>query len=152
HDTADIAEGPAMSAYKTIGSMMDKMDAQLGLAAKLRAVDAPDVAARIIGSHFLPDLMGNLKAFSKQAVRCTKCGAKYRRIPLSAKCRKCGNANLTMTVHEASVKKYLEVSKQVSEKFELDPYTKQRIEHIEDSIGSTFNNDRVKKAKLSDFF
>jgi len=152
HDTADIAEGPAMSAYKSIGSMMDKMDAQLGLAAKIRAVDAPDVAARIIGSHFLPDLMGNLKAFSKQGVRCTKCAAKYRRIPLSGKCRKCGNATLTMTVYEASVKKYLEVSKEVGARYAIDPYTRQRIEHVSDSIDSTFQNDKVKKAKLSDFF
>ena len=152
HDTADIAEGPVMSAYKTIGSMMDKMDAQLDLASRIRAVDARDVAVRIIGSHFLPDLMGNLKAFSKQAVRCTKCNAKYRRPPVSGKCRKCGNANLTMTVHEGSVKKYLEVSKAVSQKYGVDNYTQQRIEHISDSIESTFQNDRVKKAKLSDFF
>ena len=152
HDTADVAEGPQMSAYKTIGSMMDKMDAQLELASRIRAVDARDVAVRIIGSHFLPDLMGNLKAFSKQAVRCTKCNAKYRRPPVSGKCRKCGNANLTMTVHEGSVKKYLEVSKAVSQKYGVDNYTQQRIEHIADSIESTFQNDRVKKAKLSDFF
>lgn len=152
HDTADIAEGPAMSAYKTIGSMMDKMTAQLELAARIRAVDAPDVAARVIGSHFLPDMMGNLKAFSKQAMRCTKCNTKYRRVPLSGKCRKCGNANLTMTVHEGSVKKYLEVSKEICVRFEVSNYVQQRIEHVSDSIDSVFTNDRVKKAKLSDFF
>lgn len=152
HDTADIAEGPPLSAYKTIGSMMDKMTAQLELAARIRAVDAPDVASRVIGSHFLPDMMGNLKAFSKQAMRCTKCNAKFRRVPLTGKCRKCGNPNLTMTVHEGSVKKYLEVSREVSVRFKLDDYTKQRIEHVSDSIDSIFTNDRVKKAKLSDFF
>jgi DNA polymerase II large subunit len=152
HDTADIAEGPEMSAYKTIGSMMDKMTAQLELAARIRAVDAPDVAARVIGSHFLPDMMGNLKAFSKQAMRCTKCNTKYRRIPLTGKCRKCGNANLTMTVHEGSVKKYLEVSKEVCVRFDVSEYVQQRIEHVSDSIDSVFTNDRVKKAKLSDFF
>ena len=152
HDTADIAEGPDMSAYKTIGSMMDKMTAQLELAARIRAVDAPDVAARVIGSHFLPDMMGNLKAFSKQSMRCTKCNAKYRRIPLTGKCRKCGNPNLTMTVHEGSVKKYLEVSEQICVRFSVDNYVQQRIEHVRDSIESVFQNDRVKKAKLSDFF
>lgn len=152
HDTADIAEGPELSAYKTIGSMMDKMTAQLELAARLRGVDAPDVAARVIGSHFLPDMMGNLKAFSKQSMRCTKCNTKYRRIPLMGKCRKCGNANLTMTVHEGSVKKYLEVSKEVCVRFEVSNYVQQRIEHISDSIDSVFSNDRVRKAKLSDFF
>lgn len=152
HDTADIAEGPEMSAYKTIGSMMDKMTAQLELAARIRAVDAPDVAARVIGSHFLPDMMGNLKAFSKQAMRCTKCNTKYRRVPLTGKCRKCGNANLTMTVHEGSVKKYLEVSKEICVRFHVSEYVQQRIEHVSDSIDSVFTNDRVKKAKLSDFF
>ncbi len=153
HDTRDIAEGPDASAYKTIGSMMEKMEAQLDLALKLRAVDAPDVAARVIGSHFLPDLMGNLKAFSKQGVRCTKCGAKYRRIPVAGRCIKasCGG-NLTMTVFEASVKKYLEVSKQICERYQVNPYVRQRLEHIEDSIDSLFQNDRVKKAKLTDFF
>lgn len=153
HDTADISEGPLLSAYKTIGSMMDKMEAQLQLAMKIRAVDPADVAARVIGSHFLPDLMGNLKAFSKQAMRCTKCNAKYRRIPLSGRCMKGGcTGNLTMTVYEASVKKYLEVSKQICEKYNVNPYVRQRIDHIEDSIESLFANDRVRKAKLSDFF
>jgi len=151
HDTADIAEGPAISAYKSIGDMMSKMEAQLELAARIRAVDAPDVAALVIGSHFLPDLMGNLKAFSKQKVRCTKCSAKYRRIPLAGHCLKCRSA-LTMTVHEGSVRKYLEVSKQICERYGVNHYVRQRIEHIEESIESVFSNDRVKKAKLSDFF
>ncbi|MFC7230198.1 hypothetical protein ACFQMM_00140 [Saliphagus sp. GCM10025308] len=36
HDTTDIAMGPDLSAYKTLGSMMDKMDAQLGWRANSR--------------------------------------------------------------------------------------------------------------------
>ena len=131
---------------------MDKMTAQLELGSKIRAVDVADVAARVIGSHFLPDLMGNLKAFSKQGMRCTKCGAKFRRIPLAGKCIKNGcGGNLTMTVYEASVKKYLEVSKQVCERYNVSPYVRQRLEHIEDSIESLFQNDKVRKARLSDF-
>ncbi|MFB6094624.1 MAG: DNA-directed DNA polymerase II large subunit, partial [Halanaeroarchaeum sp.] len=74
HDTADIALGPDLSAYKTLGSMMDKMDAQLELARKLRAVDETDVAERVIEYHFLPDLIGNLRAFSRQETRCLECG------------------------------------------------------------------------------
>ncbi|MDI6860042.1 MAG: DNA polymerase II large subunit, partial [Methanocellales archaeon] len=69
HDTSDIAAGPTNSAYKTLGSMIDKMEAQLKLARKVRAVNARDVAERIIVSHFLPDLVGNLRAFSKQKMR-----------------------------------------------------------------------------------
>ncbi|MES3160229.1 MAG: DNA polymerase II large subunit, partial [Halorubrum sp.] len=66
HDTTDIAMGPDLSAYKTLGDMMEKMNAQLELARKTRAVDETDVAERVIEYHFLPDIIGNLRAFSRQ--------------------------------------------------------------------------------------
>jgi DNA polymerase II large subunit len=150
HDTFDISEGPKNSAYTTLESMTDKMDAQLYLGKKIRAVDERDVATKVINKHFLPDMAGNLRSFSTQTVRCTKCGDKYRRIPLSGVC-KCGN-QLTLTVHEASVKKYLEVSKEISEKYHLDEYTKERIMILEMSMNSVFNSDKIKKCKLSDFY
>ena len=150
HDTNDISEGPKHSSYTMLATMKDKMDAQLELGRKIRAVDERDMAMRVINHHFLPDMAGNLRSFSAQKIRCTKCGGKYRRIPLSGKCV-CGN-NLVLTVHEASVKKYLEVSKQVCEKYKLSEYTLQRIEILEMSMDSLFNNDKVKKSKLSDFF
>jgi DNA polymerase II large subunit len=151
HDTRDISEGPAASAYKTLGSMMDKMTAQMELARKIRAVDEADVGARVIGTHLLPDLMGNLKAFSKQAIRCPKCNAKFRRMPLKGACLECGNKALTLTVHEGSVRKYLEVSKQIAIKYKIDPYTQQRILLLERHVESLFQNDKVKKPKLADF-
>ncbi len=150
HNTRDISEGPKHSAYTTLETMMDKMDAQLLLGKKIRAVDEKDVATRVIDKHFMPDMAGNLRSFSAQTVRCVKCGTKYRRIPLSGKCS-CGN-KLTLTVHEASVKKYLGVSKEISEKYELSQYTKERITILEMGMDSMFNNDKVKKCKLSDFF
>lgn len=152
HDTHDISAGPAASAYKTLGSMMDKMTAQMELARKIRAVDEADVGARVIGTHFLPDLMGNLKAFSKQSVRCTKCSTKFRRMPLKGSCLSCGNEGLTLTVHEGSVRKYLEVSKQIATKYRIDAYTHQRILLLEQAVESLFQNDKVRKSKLSDFF
>ncbi len=151
HDTADIAAGPAASAYKTLGTMMEKMTAQMELGRKIRAVDEADVGARVIGTHFLPDLMGNLKAFSKQKVRCSKCNAKYRRMPLKGSCLECGNQNLTLTVHEGSVRKYLEISKTIATKYKIDPYTHQRILLLEQAVESLFQNDKVRKSKLSDF-
>jgi DNA polymerase II large subunit len=116
--------------------MTDKMKAQLRLARIIRAVDAQDTAQRIISKHFLPDLIGNLKQFSGQKVRCTKCGAGYRRVPLIGKCY-CGN-NLTLTVYEASVKKYLAVTKLVGREYNVSMYIQQRIGLIEDSIRSIF--------------
>ncbi len=150
HDTKNIGEGPEQSAYKTLKTMIDKMEGQLSLAAKIRAVDTDDVVARVINNHFLPDMIGNLRRFSTQQVRCTKCNRKYRRMPLSGKCTGCGG-NLTLTVHEGSVKKYLEVSKEIVESYDISNYTRQRIRLVDGAINSLFENEKVKECTLEDF-
>lgn len=150
HDTANIAAGPRNSAYKTLGTMIEKMDAQLGLARKIKAVDPQDVAERVINSHFLPDLIGNLRSFSKQKVRCTKCNAKYRRPPLQGTCPRCGG-NIVLTVHEGSVRKYLETSLRIADEYNVRHYTKQRLELLEIEMRSLFESDKVKQKGLADF-
>ncbi|MCD4704352.1 MAG: DNA polymerase II large subunit [Methanosarcinaceae archaeon] len=150
HATSDIAAGPPKSAYKTLGSMVEKMDAQLSLGTKIRAVDEADVAERVLTSHFLPDMYGNLRAFSRQSTRCIKCGAKFRRPPLTGSCPKC-NGRVILTVHEGAVKKYLEVSMKTAEDYNVSDYTKQRIELIGYDIKSLFENDRSRQMGLSDF-
>ncbi|MBC7086488.1 MAG: DNA polymerase II large subunit [Methanomethylovorans sp.] len=150
HDTSDIAKGPSVSAYKTLGSMVEKMDAQLLLADKIRAVDASDVAERVLVSHFLPDLFGNLRAFSRQSTRCIKCDEKFRRPPLTGVCPKCGG-RVILTIHEGAVKKYLEVSKKIASNYNVSSYTRQRIELIGLDIKSLFENDKSKQTGLSEF-
>lgn len=150
HDTSGISIGPTISAYKTLKTMDEKVDAQLELAEKILAVDENDVALRVIQTHFLPDMLGNLRAFGGQGVRCTKCDEKYRRMPLKGFCSKCGG-KLTLTVHEKSVRKYLEKSKEIAKKYEIPSYTRQRIQLVEKAINSIFMNEKVKKTKLSDF-
>lgn len=150
HNTSDISMGPKTSKYKTLKTMMEKMNAQLELAAKIRAVDEADVAYKIIERHFLPDILGNLRAFSKQSVRCPTCNITYRRIPLSGRCRRC-NGKLSLTVHEKSVKKYLDISKEIAEKYHIPPYAHQRIKLVEKSINSLFMSDKIRKTKLTDF-
>jgi DNA polymerase II large subunit len=150
HDTSDIAAGPDLSAYKTLGSMMDKMDAQLELARKLRAVDETDVAERVIEYHFLPDLLGNLRAFASQEVRCLDCGEKYRRMPLTGDCRECGG-DVNLTVHEGSVNKYMQTAINVADDFGARTYTKQRLEVLERSLDRVFENDKNRKSTLGDF-
>ncbi len=150
HDTTDIAMGPDLSAYKTLGSMMDKMDAQLELSRKIRAVDETDVAERVIEYHFLPDLIGNLRAFSRQETRCLDCGEKYRRVPLTGDCRECGG-RVNLTVHEGSVNKYMDTAIEVAERFDCRPYTKQRLYVLEDALESVFEDDTNKQSGIADF-
>ncbi|UPW01769.1 DNA polymerase II large subunit [Halorussus gelatinilyticus] len=150
HDTSDLALGPDLSAYKTLGSMMDKMDAQLELARKLRSVDETDVAERVIEYHFLPDLIGNLRAFSRQETRCLDCGQKYRRMPLTKECRDCGG-QVNLTVHQGSVNKYMETAIQVADKYDCREYTKQRLEIMDRRLESIFENDKNKQGSIADF-
>jgi len=150
HDTGDIAAGPVNSAYKTLGSMEDKLKAQLELGRRLRAVDEKDVAERVINSHFLPDLIGNLRAFSTQRMRCVKCGSRYRRPPLSGTCPRCGG-RVILTVHEGAVTKYMDVSIAIAREYGVSNYTLQRLELLSLSIKSLFENDRSKQVVLPDF-
>jgi len=150
HDTSSIALGPDLSAYKTLGSMQEKMDAQLDLSRKLRAVDETDVAERIIEYHFLPDLIGNLRAFSRQETRCLDCGEKYRRMPLTGDCRECGG-RVNLTVHQGSVNKYMDTAIRVAEEFGCREYTKQRLEVLNRSLESVFENDKNKPTTFADY-
>ncbi|ADB58611.1 DNA polymerase II large subunit [Archaeoglobus profundus] len=146
HDT-DIALGVKESAYKSLKTMQDKVKAQMSLAEKIRAVDEHDVAERVLTSHFLPDIIGNLRAFSRQEFRCVNCNTKYRRPPLTGKCTKCGG-KLTLTVHNSSITKYLGVSKELCERYNVSEYTKQRLRLIELEIKSLFESDVRKQVTL----
>jgi DNA polymerase II large subunit len=150
HDTSDISAGPLESTYQEMETMQEKLSEMLRIARLIRAVDADDVAERVLNTHFIPDLMGNLRAFSNQSVRCSKCNQKYRRIPLSGKCLKCGG-NIIPTVHEASVRKYLEISHQICADFRISEYTRQRIEAIDLAIQSTFVKEAEQQLGLADF-
>jgi DNA polymerase II large subunit len=130
--------------------MEEKMDAQLSLSRKLRAVVEADVAERIIEYHFLPDLIGNLRAFSRQEVRCLDCGEKYRRMPLTGDCRECGG-RVNLTVHEGSVNKYIDTAIRVADEFGARDYTKQRLRILERKIESVFENDHNKQSGIADF-
>jgi DNA polymerase II large subunit len=150
HATSDISLGPNVSRYKTLETMMEKAQRQLELASRIRAVDQRDVAKRVVESHFLPDLAGNLRTFSKQTIRCVGCNSRYRRVPLCGKCRRCGG-KLVLTISKGGVEKYLNVTKSLIEKYGLDDYLRQRVQILESSIASVFVDDGAKQVSLSDF-
>ena len=161
HEGGDPSAGPTVSTY-TQGNMEEKLEAQLELARKIRAVDPDDVVTRIVVHHLLPDMIGNMKAFSTQEFRCTKCNGKYRRLPLRGKCTKevvaaggsrkqCGG-NLTLTVHESSVRKYLDITKRITEEYRVSNYLRQRIALVEEAMKSLFTDASTQNLKLDDFF
>ena len=104
----------------------------------------------------LLEVLANLSAFSKQKFRCTKCNTSYRRMPLAGKCTKfkgrgiC-NGNIIPTVHEGSVKKYLEMSREMCRKYKISEYTKQRMEVLDLAITSTFGEEKHEQLGLADF-
>ena len=150
HHTTSIHAGPTVCLYKRLPSMKEKVEAQIALAESIRAVDQRGVVEKVLSSHFLPDIMGNSRAFSKQKVRCTKCGAKYRRMPLTGKC-KCGG-NLILSVSKGSVTKYLEISRDLVNRYPVSHYLEQRLEIQEFGINSLFESDKSKQSSLDVFF
>jgi len=146
HDTTNIAKGPLVSSYKTLGNMMNKAVVQLELAKKTRAVSERDVAERLIASHLLPDIQGNLKKFGMQQFRCTKCNKKYRRIPLSGKCENCGT-DLKLTVSEGNVTKYVELVMKLADEYDVNIYLRRRIENLHAAVKKLFPNMGKKKVK-----
>ncbi len=150
--TENINEGPIMTSYK-IGEIDDKIKAQLHLAKIIKAVDAKNVAEKILSSHFTPDILGNLRKFAVQEFRCIKCNEKFRRPPLSieGKCPKCGN-NVILTVNRGGIEKYIPKALKICKEFKLEDYTLQHMELVEEYVESLTNNPKIKQQKLSDFF
>jgi len=149
HETADINAGNHESAYMRLGTMANKVASQLLLADKIEAVDADEVAERVLTTHFIRDIVGNLKAYAGQKFRCKKCNAKFRRIPLSGKCPYC-SGELVLTVHKGGIEKYLDVSDQLIKKYRVGNYSKQRIGLVEDEITLLFKS-KGKQFSISDY-
>jgi DNA polymerase II large subunit len=149
HNTSRITYDEIKSAYVNLKEMSDKVSSQLKLAERILAVDENDVAELLLETHFLVDIKGNLRTFSKQEFRCTTCNEKYRRIPLKGVCRRC-NKKLNLTVFEGTVKKYLEHSCEIATKYRVSEYTLQQIQNLKKYIQSIFGKE-VKQKLLGVF-
>jgi len=158
HETFSINEGNLNSSYMKLGAMSNKIAAQLRLAEIIRAVECREVAEKVLTTHLLRDIMGNLSAFTKQKLRCKDCNAKYRRIPLSGQCSRCGGA-LLPTVYRKGIEKYLDVADELVRKYGLSNYYQQRIALIRDELSLLFSEiaieasetDKGKQMKLGEF-
>lgn len=150
HLGGDLDSGSVRSKYIELDSIPEKITAQFKLQQRLLAVDQKNAVERLILSHFIPDLYGNLRSFYRQSFRCVGCNRIYRRPPLVGKCLACGG-NLLLTINKGGIEKYLEISKKIVEEYDLPLYLKQRLELVEKEISAVFEDDKEKQMDLTDF-
>ncbi len=160
HETTNIDDGPDQSEYVTLDEMSEKTRAQLKLGERISAVDEDNVAELLLQKHFLPDIRGNLRSFSKQKMRCVDCNEKFRRVPMTsqtiaptgkttAQCPECGGKVL-LTISEGTIKKYMQPSKDIIEEYEITPYLRQQVLMMNRSLQSLFGKDQ-RQSGLSQF-
>ncbi|MBI2661757.1 DNA polymerase II large subunit [Candidatus Woesearchaeota archaeon] len=151
HDVSNINAGVRCSSYKTLPSMEDKLKGQMELADKIRAVDASDVARLVIEKHLIRDIKGNLRKFSTQQFRCSKCNEKFRRPPLAGVCTKC-SGRIIFTVTEGSIVKYLEPALSLADKYNLPSYLKQTLDLVKEHVDSIFGKESERQEGLGRWF
>ncbi len=132
-----IEDAPQKSIYTKLKTMDEKVELQFKLMDKLYSIDKRDTARRLISSHFIRDLMGNLHSYSEQGFRCVSCNAKYRRIPLIGKCTKC-DGKIILTISRGGIEKYLSMAINLADRYDLEPYMKQRLNLIKEEITTVF--------------
>ena len=147
---SNINIGNRESAYKQFKTMIEKLNMQLELGEKIQAVDVKQVALKVLTTHFIKDIAGNLRAFSTQGFRCKSCNKRYRRLPLRGKCLYCGG-QLTLTVYRGGIEKYLEAAQHLVEKYGLPQYYAQRISLMKEEINAMFDAKKPKQISLTDF-
>jgi DNA polymerase II large subunit len=150
HSTTGLTTREQRSAYSTLNTMDEKLKMQFDTAKLINAVDADEVAAMVLTTHILPDIMGNMRSYSSQTFRCTNCGEKFRRMPLVGKCTECGNG-LTQTVTRGAVEKYLGIATGFCQEYKINEYLKSRVESISTELKLIFQEEKKVQTSMTEF-
>jgi len=150
HLTDTLVTNAQRSAYSTLNTMEEKLKMQFDAAKLINAVDANEVAAMVLTTHILPDIIGNMRSYSSQTFRCTTCGAKFRRMPLMGKCLDCGCA-LIPTVTRGAVEKYLGIATDMCKQYKINDYLRSRIESIALELKLIFKEERRTQSSMMEF-
>ena len=150
HTTDNIMLDESHSLYSTLSTMEDKLKMQINTAKLINAVDADEVMSMVLTTHILPDIMGNLRAYSSQSFRCTKCGQKYRRMPLVGRCLECNN-ELLQTVTRGSVEKYVQTALNICSEFKINDYLTSRINTLQTELNLLFKQSVKDQHTIIDF-
>lgn len=137
HDTNSITVKQSRSSYSTLVTLQEKLDRQIELAQKIRAVNVDEVVKSVLKTHLLPDIIGNTKAFTAQKFRCKSCDAKFRRMPVRGVCLTCGGV-LQANVNRASVEKYLQLGLRLSQRYDVGEYLRSRFVLAAEELATLF--------------
>ena len=149
HTTSSLITSKTRSAYSTLGSMLDKFDMQIRNAELINSVDTTEIVSNVITTHFVPDIVGNLRAYARQKFRCMNCTRSYRRIPLIKRCE-CGH-ELLPTITKPAIEKYLKLAKRLVAAYDVSRYQKERINALSDEIELVFGKGRGDQSLLTDY-
>src|ERR671910_331323 len=150
HHTNLLTTEEKRSAYSRLTTMNEKLDMQISTAKLINAVIPDEVAAMVLTTHILPDIIGNMRSYSSQTFRCTTCGAKFRRMPLMGKCIDCGSA-LIQTVTRGAVEKYLGIATDMCKQYKINDYLRSRIESIALELKLIFKEKRKTQSNMMEF-
>ena len=106
-------------------------------------------------------MRGNLRAYGQQKVRCPKCGASYRRVPVSGKCRTIMETKtdpftgeeietlcpgrLILTVTEGGVSKYDGLMQTLIDKYGCNDYIAGLYAQVSKWVAETFESKELGK-------
>jgi DNA polymerase II large subunit len=150
HSTGLLTTNCKRSAYSRLNTMEEKLDMQISTAKLINAVDPDEVVSMVLMTHILPDIMGNMRSYSSQSFRCSKCGEKYRRIPLIGRCIECEN-ELLQTVTRGSVEKYIGIASDLCNRFKVNNYLRSRVESLTMELKLIFKEQKKEQSTLVEF-
>ncbi|MGH9950088.1 MAG: DNA polymerase II large subunit [Nitrososphaeraceae archaeon] len=150
HFTESLTTNVQHSAYSRLSTMDEKLQMQISIARLINAVDEDEVVSMVLTTHILPDIMGNMRAYSSQTFRCSKCAEKYRRIPLRGNCLRCEN-ELLQTVTRGSVEKYLNIAHYMCREFKINDYLRNRVESLTTELKLIFREQKKEQSTLIEF-
>jgi DNA polymerase II large subunit len=150
HFTESLTTNVQHSAYSRLNTMDEKLQMQISTARLINAVDENEVVSMVLTTHILPDIMGNMRAYSSQTFRCSKCAEKYRRIPLRGNCLRCEN-ELLQTVTRGSVEKYLNIAHYMCREFKINDYLRNRVESLTTELKLIFREQKKEQSTLIEF-
>ena len=150
HLTDSLTTKAQRSAYSTLDTMEQKLKMQFDTARLINAVDADEVAAMVLTTHILPDIMGNMRSYSSQTFRCTRCGTKFRRMPLLGRCTECQN-DLIQTVTRGAVQKYLGIATEMCQQYKINDYLRSRVESLAMELKLIFKEEKKMQSSLTEF-